>query len=140
MERDLPAPLLIGAILRERERAWKIADFPHALETAPGLGYACLGGQFQYRFENSTTHELYWLAADSSERRVSESWSEYCLRSCTEVRTEFERLVRDTDFQSYVDSLSARFQATAWPEQPVFCGYFVCLAEFEELSTRRKIL
>lgn len=66
---------------------------------AANQGYACLGGQFQFRLPDATC-EMYWLSADTSERREGESWSEYSHRSCSEVRDCFNRLMQTTDFRA----------------------------------------
>ena len=48
MEDLLPTELTSGAILRSGEYAWEPSAFPAALQQAPNLGYACLGGQFWF--------------------------------------------------------------------------------------------
>ena len=94
---DVPSDVLEGAVLQGNEYAWTPESFPVALERAEAHGLACLGGQFHFRL-NDAACETYWLAADSKERIPGESWADYCRRSCSEVRENFERLVSKTDF------------------------------------------
>jgi hypothetical protein len=54
------------------EYGWEIDAFPNALAHAERLGYACLGGQFQFVLQDATC-EMYWLSADSSERANDEA-------------------------------------------------------------------
>lgn len=44
MDDAIPAELTEGAIRRDREYAWELSALPIALQRAPNLGYACLGG------------------------------------------------------------------------------------------------
>ena len=97
---------------------------------AKAHGYACLGGQFQFRLDDGTTCEMYWLNADSEDRDSTESWMDYSRRSCLEVLTKFQNLVSVTDFKK---------EAANWPmaqidptRNLVFVGYFV--TEVEPLS------
>ncbi|MGA7925849.1 MAG: hypothetical protein WCA20_07620, partial [Candidatus Sulfotelmatobacter sp.] len=85
MVKVLPPQVLQGATLRGNEYGWSVAVFPDALAEAEGRGYACLGGQFQFRLDDGTC-EMYWLNADSKDRAHGESWADYCHRSCSEVR------------------------------------------------------
>jgi len=139
MEHTLPSEVLIGAHLRGNEHGWELSSFFSALGKAEALGYACLGGQFQFRLEDSTC-EMYWLNADSKDRQTGEEWGDYCRRSCMEVRQSFERLVSETDF---------REQAGGWPqlrqsatqglnymELLVFVAYFVDDDEWLALQQR----
>ncbi len=79
---------------------------------------------------------MYWLSADSEPRKESESWRAYCTRSCSEIRSGFEKLLSETDFSK---------QALEWPlikkavndgldpmENLVFVAYFVGEAEWLE--------
>jgi hypothetical protein len=40
-----------------------------------------------------------WLGADSGNRNEAESWLGYCERSCSEVKTGFQKLMSETDFR-----------------------------------------
>ena len=68
-----------------------------AVSAAEEVGLANLGGQAQYRLPNGTC-ELYWMNADSADRREGESWSDYVSRSASEVREAFRDLVAEADF------------------------------------------
>ena len=48
----LPPEIVRGAVLRNNEYGWSISSFPDALEKAQALGYACSGGQFQFRLDD----------------------------------------------------------------------------------------
>jgi hypothetical protein len=131
----LPTGIAEGATLRGNEYGWIPSAFPSALVKAEAHGYACLGGQFQFRLPDGGTCEMYWLKADAAERRPKEPWSDYAHRSCSEVRQEFERLMTTSDFKS---------EASNWPrfrdeiEQKVsdvlvFVAYFVTESEYANL-------
>jgi hypothetical protein len=60
-DHELPTAITIGAGLRGNEYRWPIHSFPDALAKAEALGYACLGGQFQFRLDDATC-EMYWLS------------------------------------------------------------------------------
>jgi hypothetical protein len=92
MNDSLPAVIAQGATLRGNEYGWESDSFPNALAQAEALGYGCLGGQFQFVLQDATC-EMYWLNADSSERRKGEAWFTYSRRSCSEVLVGFQRLV-----------------------------------------------
>ena len=68
---DLPSAITLGATLRGNEYGWALDEFPGALTKAETLGYACLGGQFEFRLDDGTC-ELYWLNADSKDRLPGE--------------------------------------------------------------------
>jgi hypothetical protein len=138
MDDTLPSELTVGAILQGGEYGWSIAAFPDAQATSIRLGYACLGGQFQFRLDDATC-EMYWLNADSSARTSEESWSEYARRSCEEVSQGFQRLAASTDF---------RKAALDWPtvqglhapgidpaEFVVFVAYFITEQEWQNLQS-----
>ena len=125
---NLPAALLAGATLLGNEYGWAPECFANAITIAPEHGFACIGGQFQFRLPDGTC-EMYWLSADSSERANGEPWSEYSRRSCTEVRDKFERLVQSTDFRAEAanwdflkDKIDKGFDPTS---SLVFVAYFV---------------
>lgn len=121
MDDDLPPEILQGAQLGGNEYGWTVESFPDALAKAEALGYACLGGQFQFRLDGATC-EMYWLNADSKDRTKDESWAEYSRRSCSEVLNGFRALVSSVDFAK---------EAAAWPAVQidpartlVFVAYF----------------
>jgi hypothetical protein len=96
---NLPADLLVGANLRGNEYGWAPESFAIVVAIAADHGYACLGGQFQFRLPDAIC-EMYWLRADSTERAHDESWNQYSRRSCDEVGDAFNRLMRTTDFRA----------------------------------------
>jgi hypothetical protein len=104
----LHTELTSGATLDGNEYAWGLTDFPNAVRRAAGLGYACLGGQFQFRTPSGTC-EMYWLDADSSERKPGEPWPRYAERSCEEGFAAFEEIIKATDFSLEVGK---------WPTVP----------------------
>jgi len=118
----LPPDVTTGASLRGKEYGWSVSAFPDAVSKAGKSGYACLGGQFQFRLDDGATCEMYWLNADAAERAEGESWTDYSRRSCAQVLQRFQSLVSQTDFHK---------EASAWPIQIdpvknlVFVAYFV---------------
>lgn len=135
MDDVLPPDIALGATLRGKEYGWSTSLFPDALARAESRGYACLGGQFQFRLNDGTTCEMYWLNADpSSERGSEESWVAYSSRSCAEVLRRFRDLIAATDFGK---------EAARWPGEIdptrtlVFVAYFVRETDWANLSTRK---
>ena len=128
----LPARITRGATLRGNEYGWTVSSFPGALASAEASGYACLGGQFQFRLEDGSTCEMYWLDADSEDRMPQESWADYSRRSCLEVLQGFRRLIQNTDFTK---------EAAGWflqidPSKAlVFVAYFVTEADLTHIGT-----
>ena len=135
----LPAELVEGASIQGNEYGWSLNSFPDAARRAESLGYACLGGQFQFRVSVGTC-EMYWLSADSTERQAEEDWPAYCVRSRVEVLDRFQQIVAGTDFLQ---------EALQWPVLKsemergfdviptlVFVAYFV--TEVEWLSDKRR--
>lgn len=112
MKMELPAGLAEGATLAGNEYAWGVADFPKALRRAVDLGYACLGGQFQFRAPRATC-EMYWLDVESSERGGGEPWARYVERACEEVSAGFQKLIAETDFEK---------EARGWKTVPELSG------------------
>lgn len=109
---ELPRELTEGATLRGREYAWSPDTFPSVLARAESLGFACLGGQFQFRTPDSTC-EMYWLNADAADRSPNEAWDAYVARSSAEVLSAFSMLHPSTDF---------RAEALRWPDIPQLSG------------------
>jgi hypothetical protein len=133
MVKVLPAQVWQGATLRANEYGWSVAAFPDALAEAEGRGYACLGGQFQFRLEDGGTCEMYWLNADSKDRAPGESWADYCHRSCSEVRNGFQRLVDKTDFGAEASSWGLQAEST---RSLVFVAYFVTEADLANIDAK----
>ena len=93
----LPLELVTGASISGNEYGWPPDLFPDAARRAGALGYACLGGQFQFRAPVGVC-EMYWLSADATERQPGEDWRVYCERSRTEVLDKFRQIMTRTDF------------------------------------------
>lgn len=134
MDFILPPDISQGAMLRGNEYGWIVSSFPAALARAEAEGYACLGGQFQFRLDDGTTCEMYWLNADSNERVPGETWADYSHRSCSEVLSKFQHLVSTTDFEK---------EGSNWPSVQldpvktlVFVASFVTEAELADLARR----
>lgn len=102
----LPAEMVYGASVSGNEYGWPPELFPDAARRGESLGYACVGGQFQFRAPVGTC-EMYWLSADSTGRHSTEDWSAYCARSGTEVLDKFQQIVSETDFVQ---------EALRWPD------------------------
>ena len=140
MGQPFPETLARGARLSGSEYGWLIESFPQAVRTASELSFACLGGQFQFRTDRSTC-EMYWLNADSSERRGDESWAAYVSRSCCEVADAFDRLVKSSDFIAEAakwPALAEELGPDADPvENLVFVAYFV--SELEAAGLKKQI-
>src|SRR5260370_150970 len=129
---DLPSDVVEGATLRGHEYGWSTISFPVALDRAEAHGYACLGGQFQFRLGDGSTCEMYWLSADSKERLRGEQWADYSHRSCSEVKQNFQRLISETDFSKEASSWNLSPAAT---ENLVFVAYFVTESDLARLET-----
>lgn len=127
----LPPGITNGARLRGGEYGWDVAAFPAAIAEAERRGYACLGGQFQFRLGDGSTCEMYWLAADSNDRGTGESWIDYCRMSCEEVGEEFQRLIRSTDFAGEARKWTLHIDPA---RDLVFVAYFVREAELAHIS------
>jgi hypothetical protein len=130
MEDRLPTELTSGAILRSGEYAWEPSAFPAALQKAPDLGYACLGGQFWFMLPDDSLYEPFWLEANSTDKSEEEAWSNFARRSCNEVLVAFTALVEKTDF----DDESCRFETLEKPFRLMFNAYFVTEHQFYKLG------
>jgi len=75
---------------------------------------------------------MYWLSADSNSRGTAKSRLSYCQRSCSEVRTGFQKLLAETDFRKQAFGWPAIREATDPLEKLVFVAYFVDEAEWLE--------
>jgi hypothetical protein len=131
----LPPDIAHGALLRGNEYGWTVSSFPNALAKAEAGGYACLGGQFQFRLDDGSTCEMYWLDANPTERKTSQSWADYSRRSCAEVLQRFLYLMSETDFGE---------EASSWNDVQidpmkdlVFVAYFVRETDWSRLSARQ---
>ena len=109
---ELSSELIAKADLRGNEYAWRPHDFPAIAARAQELGYACLGGQFQFRAPGATC-EMYWLNADPDERMPDESWADYSTRSCDQTVDRFKRVLSGTDFLA---------EAHRWSDVPQLAG------------------
>jgi len=130
MDDAIPAELTEGAILRDREYAWEVSAFPIALQRAPNLGYACLGGQFWFLLQDGSLYEPFWLEAKPADRDAGEPWSEYAHRSCAEVLARFAALAGTTDF----DREAGRFRSLESSFRLMFNAYFVTEQQFLALG------
>lgn len=140
MNVPLPPELSNGAILRDNEYAWELTAFPIALENAPLLGYACLGGQFWFLLLDNTVYEPFWLEANANDRALGEPWAEYARRSCAEVLSEFNALM---DHTSFIEE-ARKFESSDLIEglgkskiRLLFNAYFVSEQEFNSLGFNR---
>lgn len=133
---NLPVEMTTCATLDGNEYGWRIESFPNALAKAEAFGYACLGGQFQFRL-NTGICEIYWLSADSRERELNEIWLDYCHRSSTEVLNNFNKVVSETDFEEIAGDWPIVQQAMEQGVDPhqvlVFVAYFVTEDEYTNL-------
>jgi hypothetical protein len=133
---ELPADITAGATLSGNEYGWNVDSFPVALRRAEEHGLACLGGQFQFRIADAI-YEMYWLTADSTERRSGETWADYVHRSCDEVHNGFQKLVAQSDFVAEVSGwpmLKAGIQEEHDVlSKLVFVAYFVTEAELNSI-------
>jgi len=135
MNFPLPAEIAKEASLQSNEYGWPISAFPEALNKAKLMGFACVGGQFQFRLPTGT-FEMYWLSADPSERRDGELWSEFSTRSCEEVLAKFEDLVSKTDFVQEASNRRLDLRAL---DALVFVAYFESESTFAEISSKRTV-
>lgn len=76
---------------------------------------------------------MYWLSADSDDRRMGESWAEYGRRSCDEVLDRFKATVASADFpkeaSSWPSLAAAIAQGLDIANHLVFVAYFATEAE-----------
>ena len=111
------------------EEAWKPSDFPEVLKIATDNRLACLGGQFQFRGPIGTA-EMYWIDADSSERKEEENWDDYVLRANREVLDIFKKRMKETDFDKeamnwkHIQTALEKKEIKDPKEHLVFVAYF----------------
>jgi len=132
----LPPDIVNGASQRGDEYGWRVSDFLGAIAAAKSHGLACLGGQFQFRLPEGI-YEMYWVNADSTERRSGETWADYSERSCSEVLGKFKDLASKTDFVKEASKLGLLSSAT---EGLVFVAYFETEASLAELKATQKLV
>ena len=130
MKDELPPELTNCAILRSGEYAWEPSAFPVALQKAPSLGYACLGGQFWFLLPDNSLYEPFWLEANSTDKSEDEAWSDYAGRSCDEVLLAFKALLEETVF----DEEMRKFETLKGPFRLMFNAYFVTEHQFYSLG------
>jgi hypothetical protein len=130
MNAPLPPELTVGATLRDNEYAWELSAFPEALQRAPALGYACLGGQFWFVISDTSLYEPFWLEANSSDKLPPEAWFGYARRSCEEVLVGFNTLLREADFSKEASKFSVLDVDIAPQHNWMFNAYFVTEPEF----------
>lgn len=135
----LPENMLKNASLQS-EIGWKMSDFPLVLHRAHEHGLACLGGQFQFRFEDGIC-EMYWLNADSTDRKRNESWENYAHRSIDEVLRNFSRVCENANFEKEMDGWEFVRRKREEGIDPIqhlwFVAYFVTEAEYNDLQTTK---
>jgi hypothetical protein len=136
---NLPPDMTIGATQSGNEYGWQLDSFPDALAKAEALGYACLGGQFQFRLSTGTC-EMHWLSVDSKERKPAEPWPAFCRRSCSEILSGFTKLHAETDFRKMASEWPSIQDAMAQGFDPhqvlVFVAYFVTEIEYAKLNQK----
>jgi hypothetical protein len=132
----LPAEIAEGATVSGNEYGWTPAAFPHALKKACSLGYACLGGQFQFRAPRAT-YEMYWLDADPDDRGTHEPWAGFQRRSCQQTLERYERRLAETDFVAEGRRLKTLLELSG-SDDPLdylcFVAYFVSELELKALQ------
>jgi hypothetical protein len=136
MNAPLPPELTIGTTLRDNEYAWELLAFPEALQRAPALGYACLGGQFWFVLSETSLYEPFWLEANPSDKQTDEAWSVYARRSCEEVLVGFNTLLKETDFTKEASKFSVPEVDLAPQLHWMFNAYFVTEPEYLSLSLK----
>jgi hypothetical protein len=128
---DLPSDVMEGAALRGNEYGWSIISFPVALDRAKAHGYACLGGQFQFRLGDGSTCEMYWLSADSKERLPGEQWADYSPPLMFRGEAEFSALDLGNGFRqrsSVLEPPTCRYRKSC------FVAYFVTESDLARLE------
>ena len=131
----LPPPLLEGATIRGNEYAWTLDKFSAIVSSAPDFGFACLGGQFQFRTA-SGAWDMGWLTADSKDRGADEAWSKYAARSCEEVLEGFRRHISSVKWDAEAakwNGLLEELQGRQASDYVVFAAYFVTDVEYARL-------
>jgi len=130
----LPDEITQGAMVRHNVYGWSISSFPEAVAKAQSMGYACLGGSFEFWLEPGFgDYEMYWLNAESSEKMQYELWEDYSRRSCSEVLEKFHRLVSTTDFRNIALGQGLQIDLN---KRLVFAADFVTEAGLADLAKK----
>lgn len=95
-EKYLSAEILQKAIVSGQEYGWKRTDFKEVVDKAAEVGLGIIGGQVQFKLPDGT-YELYWHKYDTTERKLGESWKNYCQRTKEECLRQFEKLPTDIE-------------------------------------------
>jgi hypothetical protein len=136
----LPPEITLGATRSNDEYGWQLDCFPSALAKAEALGYACLGGQFQFRLSSGTC-DMHWLSVDAKERKPAEPWPAFCRRSCSEILSGFTKLHAETDFKKMASEWPSIQEPMAQGLDPhqvlVFAAYFVTEIEYAQLNQKK---
>jgi hypothetical protein len=93
-ERFLPKELLSRASKRRNEYAWRWNDILHVASAAEKAGFACTGGQAQFRSPDGTS-EFNWSSFTPEGKRGDETWDQYVIRSWKDTRRICHRLFTD---------------------------------------------
>lgn len=93
---SLPAALAGLSDGDSREPGWRREDLPLVARLAAADGFACLGGQVQFRLPDGTC-ELYWRSFDPEDRASSEPWFDFVHRSWSEALQQLDALPSDDD-------------------------------------------
>jgi hypothetical protein len=133
-EPHLPPEIAQAATLRRNEYGWSISSFPEAVAKAQSMGYACLGGRFQFWLDPGFgDYEIYWLDTESKERMLGESWEECARRSCSEVLEKFQQLVSTTDFRKIASDQQLQIDLS---NRLVFVADFATEADLADLAKK----
>ena len=95
-EKYLPSEILQKAIVSGKEYGWKRSDFKKVIDKAVEIGLGIIGGQIQFNLPDGTC-ELYWHCYDTTERKLGESWKDYCERTKEECISQFEKLPTNSE-------------------------------------------
>src|SRR5258706_5107465 len=98
-ESRLPQHLIERASKRGRELAWSLDDIPEVIEAARDANLVSVGGQLQFRFQDGTTCECYWVEVDTHKSvPMSASWQERVDQTAVAAMAEFLQLSTKFDF------------------------------------------
>jgi hypothetical protein len=139
-DHELPPEVSAGATRHGNEYDWSRETFPPALEKGCALGFACLGGEFQFVTPKGI-HEMYWLSVGSDDRYSQESWTGFQRRSCRETLELFNKRLTETDFAQEARQWGRVRELSGPGAKPLdylrFVAYFVTEEECEALAKRR---
>jgi len=104
-------------------------EFLDVLHEAASIGFACIGGQFQWVLPGGTC-EPFWLNVDSNPHHRGESWASYVERAEAEVKGGYELLLRTTDFNAEADKWEflreQKENGISLDDCLIFIAYFSC--------------